>query len=84
MTILLMKAHFWESERFPLPRWGSWQVPGNLWSSEDTRNFPCIRIGRVNKRTAMLELDPIPLLGGLLEILHQALKKNKNPPLAIY
>jgi hypothetical protein len=32
----------------------------------------------------MLELDPFPLEGGLLETLHLALKKNKHPPLATY
>jgi hypothetical protein len=32
----------------------------------------------------MLELDPLPLEGDLLETLHPALKKNKHPPLAIY
>jgi hypothetical protein len=33
---------------------------------------------------AMLELDPLPLEGDLLEILHPGLKKNRHPSLAIY
>jgi hypothetical protein len=38
----------------------------------------------MNKRAAMLELDPFFLEGNLLETLHPALKKNKHPLLAIY
>jgi hypothetical protein len=32
----------------------------------------------------MLELDPYPLEGDLLETVHPALKKNKLPHLAMY
>jgi hypothetical protein len=39
---------------------------------------------RMKKRAAMLELDPLTLEGGLLEIPHLALKKNKHPLLAVY
>jgi hypothetical protein len=38
----------------------------------------------LQKRAAMLELDPLPVEDGLLETLHLALKKSKHPPLAIY
>jgi hypothetical protein len=39
---------------------------------------------RVNKRAAMLELDPLPLESDLLETLHLAPRKNRHPPLSIY
>jgi hypothetical protein len=32
----------------------------------------------------MLEVDPLPLEGDLLETLYPGLKKNRYPPLAIY
>jgi hypothetical protein len=32
----------------------------------------------------MLELDPFPIEGDLLETLHPVLKKNRHLPLAIY
>jgi hypothetical protein len=38
----------------------------------------------VNKRAVVLDLDSLPLEGGLLETLHLALKKNKYPPSTIY